>query len=154
MNTAEDILNELNREMVYTSPDTTLKESLKIMVENSIGAMIVKDGEDIIGIWTERDLMRNVLDDSFNLETTIIKEFMTTSLHTTPHDSSFYQLYDIFLGKRFRHLLIEKQGNIIGIISMGDVIKANLNKKSKELNELNDIMNLDYYENWKFKKKN
>ena len=154
MNTAEDILNELNREMVCTSPDTTLKESLKIMVEKSIGAMIVKDGEDIIGIWTERDLMRNVLDEGFNLESTSIKTYMTTSLYTAPYDSSFYQLYDIFLGKRFRHMLIEKHGNIIGIISMGDVIKASLNKKSKELNELNDIMNLDYYENWKFKKKN
>ena len=153
MFTAEDILNELNREIVHTGPDTTLKESLKIMVNKRIGAMIIKEGEDITGIWTERDLMRNVIDDAFDLETARIKEYMTTSLHTAPYDSSFYQLYDIFLGKRFRHLLIEKHGKIIGIISMGDVIKANLNKKSKELNDLNELMNLDYYENWKFKKK-
>lgn len=153
MNTAEDILNELNREMVYTGPDTTLKESLKIMVEKSIGSMIIKEGEDITGIWTERDLMRNVLDDACNIETAKIKDYMTTKLHNATYDSSFYQLYDIFLGKRFRHLLIEKHGEIIGIISIGDVIKANLNKKSKELNDLNEIMNLDYYENWKFKKK-
>ena len=154
MNTAEDILNELNREMVYTTPDTTLKESLKVMVENGIGSMIVKDGEDIVGIWTERDLMKNAIDDECNISTSKIKEYMTTTLYTAPYDSSFYKLYDIFLGKRFRHMLIEKHGNIIGIISIGDVIKANLNKKSKELNDLNDIMNLDYYENWKFKKKN
>ncbi len=154
MNTAEDILNELNRDMVYSSPDTTLKEALKIMVEKRIGAMVVKEGDDIKGIWTERDLMRNVLEDSFNLETATLKDHMTTNLHTAPYDSSFYKLYDIFLGKRFRHLLIEKHGQIIGIISMGDVIKANLNKKTKELNDLNSVMKLDYYENWKFKKKN
>jgi len=153
MHTAEDILNELNRDIVYTGPDTTLKESLKKMVGSGIGAIIIKDGEEFIGIWTERDLMRNVLNDSCNLETALIKDYMTNTLHTTPHDSSFYKLYDIFLGKRFRHLLIEKQGKIIGLISIGDVIKADLNKKSKELNDLNEIMNLEYYENWKFKKK-
>lgn len=154
MNTAEDILNQLNREMVYTSPDTTLKESLKIMVDMSIGAMVIKDGDEIKGIWTERDLMRNVIEEGFDLESATLKDYMTTNLHTASYDSSFYKLYDIFLGKRFRHLLIEKHGDIIGIISMGDVIKANLNRKTKELNDLNEVMKLDYYENWKFKKKN
>jgi CBS domain-containing protein len=154
MNTAEDILNELNREMIYTDPDTTLKDALKIMVEKRIGAMVIKEGEEIKGIWTERDLMRNVLEDSFDLDKAALKDYMTTNIHTAPYDSSFYKLYDIFLGKRFRHLLIEKNGKIIGIISIGDVIKANLNRKTRELNDLNKIMKLDYYENWKFKKKN
>ena len=154
MNTAEDILKELNREMVHTGPDTTLKESLRIMVEKGIGAMVIKEGDEIKGIWTERDLMRNVIQESFDLDNATLKDYMTTNIHTAPYNSSFYKLYDIFLGKRFRHLLIEKHGEIIGIISMGDVIKANLNRKTKELNELNEVMNLDYYENWKFKKKN
>jgi CBS domain-containing protein len=153
MNTAEDILNELNREIIHTSPDTTLKDALKIMVEKRIGSIVVKEGEEFKGIWTERDLMRNVLEDSFELEKAKLRDHMTTNIQTAPYDSSFYKLYDIFLGKRFRHLFIEKNSKIIGIISIGDVIKANLNKKSKELNELNKVMKLEYYENWKFKKK-
>ncbi|MDZ7764790.1 MAG: CBS domain-containing protein [Melioribacteraceae bacterium] len=78
---------------------------------------------------------------------------MTKEIKSAPHNSTLYSLLDIFLGKRFRHLLIQKEGEYIGILSMGDVIKANLNEKTKELKALNAIVSWEYYENWKFQKK-
>lgn len=153
MITAETILGEKDFTMISTSSDTLIKDALKVMTENNIGSMLVRNGDNIVGIWTERDLMRNVIDDTCDVNTAKIGDHMTTQLRSAPHDSSIYQLLDIFLGKRFRHLLIEKDGEYIGLLSMGDVIKASLNEKTKELTQLKATVSWEYYENWKFKKK-
>lgn len=153
MFTAEDILNQKDVRMISCTPDTLIKDALKVMVEKKIGSIIVKDGDKVSGIWTERDLMRNVIDKSINLDTALISEHMTKTIRSAQFDSSIYQLLDIFLGKRLRHLLIEKEGKFIGILSMGDVIKASLNEKTKELSELKATVSWEYYEDWKFKKK-
>ncbi|MBU0558876.1 MAG: CBS domain-containing protein [Bacteroidetes bacterium] len=153
MYNAEDILKEKSREMICVSPEVTLAEALAVMLENKIGAILVKENEDIVGIWTERDLMKNVTEDGFHTKTSQIKNFMTKTLFSAPHDVSLFSLLDMFLGKRLRHLLIKKENKYIGLISTGDVIKTSLNEKSRELDELNEKYNWDYYENWKFQKK-
>ena len=60
-----------------------------------------------------------------------------------------YQLMDKFLGRRVRHLLIEEDGEYIGLLSVGDVMKANLQQKNEEFEKLNQMVSLEYYENWK-----
>lgn len=154
MFTAEDIINEKNHDIIFTSPDSTVANALKIMLEEKIGAIAIKDGENYVGIWTERDLMKNVVTEGFFSKTSKIKDFMTTELKTAQFNESVFALQDKMLGKRIRHLFIEKEDQIIGILSTGDIIKCILNDKTKELKELNAIVNFDYYENWKFKKKN
>ena len=57
MKTAEDILKEKNREMVFISPDQTIQEAIRLMTANKIGAVLVKKDDKIVGIWTERDLL-------------------------------------------------------------------------------------------------
>lgn len=154
MYTAEDMLNEKSSsDIIYTSPDATLADALDIMLNKKIGAILVKDNDKFVGIWTERDLMRNVVTEGFFSKTSKIKDYMTTELKTAKHDDSIFFLKDKFLGKRLRHLLIEKDGVFIGILSTGDIIKASLNEKTKELDELHAIVKFDYYEDWKFTKK-
>ena len=154
MYTAEDIINEKSHDIISTSPDSTVAEALKIMLEKKIGAIAIKDGDNIVGIWTERDLMLNVVTEGFFSKTSKIKNVMSTDLKTAQFNESVFSLQDKMLGKRIRHLFIEKEGKIIGILSTGDIIKTILNDKNKELKELNAIVNFDYYENWKFEKKN
>jgi signal-transduction protein with cAMP-binding, CBS, and nucleotidyltransferase domain len=153
MYTAEDIINEKSHDIIATSPDSTVADALKIMLEKKIGAIAIKENENYIGIWTERDLMRNVVTEGFFSKTSKIKDFMSTDLKTAQHNQSVFALQDKMLGERIRHLFIQKEGQIIGILSTGDVIKTILNDKNKELHELNAIVNFDYYENWKFVKK-
>ena len=154
MFTAEKIINEKSHDIVSTSPDSTIADALKIMLEKKIGAIAIKDGEKYVGIWTERDLMKNVVTEGFFSKTSKIKDFMSTELKTAKFDESVFALQDKMLGKRIRHLFILKENKIIGILSTGDIIKWILNDKNKELKELNAIVNFDYYENWKFEKKN
>jgi len=153
MKTAEDILNEKSRDIISVSPDTLVLDALNTMCENKIGSIIVKDKGDIVGIWTERNLMYNTMTDGFDHKTARIGDYMTTRLFSAPHSASVYQLLDIFLGRRLRHLLIEKEKKYIGFLSIGDVVKASLQDKAEELNALQAIFNWEYYEDWKWTKK-
>lgn len=147
---AIDILLEKNQPMISVDIHSTVFDAIKIMNENKIGAILVKNNDEIIGIWTERDLLNNVMIDNFDVRTAKIKDFMSTNLQSARYDSSLYKLYDLFLGKRLRHLLIEKDDEFIGVLSQGDVVKASLNEKSKEIEDLNNILKWEYYENWRF----
>jgi signal-transduction protein with cAMP-binding, CBS, and nucleotidyltransferase domain len=153
MKTAEQILLEKNREMVTVPSGTSIQDALKVMINHNIGSILIKKDTQIVGIWTERDLMRDILTESFNPAKALIDNYMTTGLHTAMSSDSIYKLLDKFLGMRLRHLLIEKDGKIIGIVSMGDVIKTSLIEKTEELKELNTIISWEYYENWGWKGK-
>lgn len=151
MKTAEHIIQEKGGTIISVAPETTIHDALSIMTEHRIGAILVRDGDDIQGIWTERDLMKNTLDSAFDAPTALVKNHMTRNLQTAPHDATIFHLLDNFLGKRIRHLLIEKEGSLIGLISQGDVVKANLVEKTKEVKELTEMVSWDYYENWRWK---
>ncbi|MCZ7601254.1 MAG: CBS domain-containing protein [Melioribacteraceae bacterium] len=153
MYTAEDVLKEKDTEMITTPSDTKIKDAIKKMVDNKIGSILVTENNKIVGIWTERDFLRNSLLESFDINNDTVEKYMTRNITSAPHNASLYSLLDIFLGKRFRHLLIQKKDEYVGLLSMGDVIKANLNEKTKELEALNAIVSWEYYENWRFKKK-
>jgi len=153
MYTAEDILNAKETDIIHTDPESTVADALKIMLEKKIGAMVIKDGDEIVGIWTERDLMQNVVTEGFFSKTCKIKDYMSTDLKKANHDETIFALQDKFLGKRIRHLFIVKEEKVIGILSTGDIIKTSLNEKTKELEDLNAIVKFDYYEDWKFARK-
>jgi CBS domain-containing protein len=149
MKTAEEILKEKgNPPMIGVKPDTTVAEALKVMVEKKIGAILIQDDDDILGIYTERDLLNNIVE-RIDPNITMIKHVMQTQLCTASHDMPIYRLQDQMLGTRCRHLLIAKDNQFIGLLSAGDVTKASLNEKTGELSSVS----WDYYEDWCWKDK-
>lgn len=150
MKTALDIVKNKDKDIITVPENFTIYDALKVMVKNRIGAILVTRDEKIVGVWSERDLMEDTLKEGFDPQKAIIKDYMTTNLFSAPFDDSIYSLLDKFLGKRLRHLLIEKEGEYIGFLSTGDVIKANLMEKTRELKELNAIVSWEYYENWRW----
>ena len=152
MKTAEDILKNKGFDMISISEDARLSDALDVMNKNRLGAILVKRDENVVGIWTERDLMKNCLGDSFDPHANRIGDFMTTDLLSAKYNENLYQLLDKFLGQRIRHLLIEKDGEYIGILSSGDVIRATLHEKDEELKEAKAIASWEYYENWKWER--
>ena len=149
MKTAEDILNEKDRSIISVQQNATVYDALKLMVKNNIGAIVVKDNDDVVGIYTERDLMRETAEKRLVPETAMIKDHMITDLYSAPFDEPIYLLLDKILGKRTRHILVEKEDKYIGILSAGDVTKACLNERTKEM----ESISWDYYENWRWKPK-
>ena len=150
MKRAEEILREKKSYLLSVSKDTTVKEALELMTEAGIGAILVKEGDEYVGIWTERDLMRNILLDDFDMNTSKVSQYMSTNLKYCEHTATSLQLQDKFLGMRIRHLLVQKEGKCIGMISTGDVMKTMLNTKERELKSLNAMVSWEYYENWRW----
>ncbi len=151
MKTANDMIQEKGSEILCVPEGTTVLEALKQMNAHKVGAiMVTRDGKPV-GIWTERDLMRNTLDAAFDPKTVRIDDYMTRDLIFAPNTDTVYNLMDKFLGLRVRHLLIEKDGKTIGMVSSGDVMKASIQEKDGELKQLNSMVGWDYYENWRWK---
>jgi len=150
MKTANDMIQEKGSEILCVPEGATVLEALKQMNAHKVGAiMVTRDGKPV-GIWTERDLMRNTLDTGFDPETVRIEDYMTRNLIFAPHTDTVYNLMDKFLGLRVRHLLIEKDGKTVGMVSSGDVMKASIQEKDGELKQLNSMVGWDYYENWRW----
>ena len=95
--------------------------------------------------------MKNTVNPNFNPKTAKIKDHMTKALISTPYNATVYNLQDKFVGKRLRHLIVEREGEFIGILSAGDVMRATLEEKDNELQELNAKVSWDYYEDWRWK---
>ena len=149
MKTAEDIIKDKHRDIVYISWDQTVRQACRKMVDNKIGAILVKKDDEFVGIWSERDLLRNITAEGFDPNTTKVGDYMTSPLRTASHRTHIYKLEEMFLGLFLRHILIEKDGEYIGMLSIGDVLRAGLLEKDRQFKEINDFVSWDYYENWK-----
>ena len=149
MKTAEDIIKDKHREIVFISWDQTVDQACRKMVDNKIGAILVKKEGEFVGIWSERDLLRNITSEGFDPKKAKVGDYMTSPLRTARHSTRIYKLEEMFLGLFLRHLLIEKEGEFIGMLSIGDVLRAGLLEKDQQFKEISDFVSWDYYENWK-----
>jgi CBS domain-containing protein len=130
MKTADDLMKGKPKGLISVSPESTVQEALRIMVERNIGAILVEKDGEILGIWSERDFMRNSLQAGFDITAARVGDYMTTALHSAPRDTPLIKLQEMFLGLFIRHVLLEKD---------------------EQLRELNTMASWEYYENWKWK---
>jgi signal-transduction protein with cAMP-binding, CBS, and nucleotidyltransferase domain len=150
MKTAEDIVKEKNKDIVSISYDQTIHQAARIMIENKIGAILVTKNDEYVGIWSEKDLLRHITDPGFDPEIAKIGDYMSSPVRSAPHDAAIHKLEEMFLGLFVRHLLVEKEGAYIGLISIGDVTRASLLEKEQKFKKLNAFVSWEYYENWKW----
>lgn len=147
--TAEDILEDIGHEPLIVSSETTVHEAVRLMLGKGSNAVLIAKEGNYIGIWTERDLMKNVILDGFDPKTTKVSEHMSFPLKAAHHTDDLFELIAKFLGYHTRHLLIEKEGKYIGVLYAKDVIRAGFAARSKQLDELDEMVSLEFYENWK-----
>lgn len=153
MKTAEDIVREKGSEVVSVTKTQTVAEAIELMNTHRVGAILVREGGDMVGIWTERDYLRNSSDPSFDPRSAKVAERMSSPLRFARHDATLTQLEEMILGLYVRHLPVEKDGQFIGMVSVGDVLRANLLEKDRQIKELNSIASWQYYENWGWDRK-
>ena len=150
MKTAADILANKQKSLITIDSDQTIAEALNVMKDNRVGSMLVtdKDTKKIVGIWTERDLMEDVLIDGFDPRTAIIGDYMTTNLHSAAHDSSLKEVKETMISLFIRHLLITKDNRYVGILSVGDIVRASLIAQDEQIRKLRSHTSWNYYETW------
>ena len=153
MITAEDILKEKTRQLVTVPVDAFIHEAVEKMAAHRIGVILVKAKDQIVGIWSERDFLHNMLEPGFDPKTARISDYMTTDLKTAPFDTPIVKLEEMFLGLFIRHILITKNDDYLGLLSIGDVIRSILLEKDREIKALHAKSSWEFYENWGWHRK-
>ena len=134
MTRLEDFLKQnKNRQICTISKDQSVMQALILMSEKNIGAIIIVDKKDFpIGIFSERDYARKIILKGKSSKDTLLDEVMTKELITVTRDYKIDQCMEIMNEKRIRHLPVLENKKIIGMISIGDVLKIMI-KEQKEL---------------------
>ena len=134
MTRIEDFLKQNKNRQIWTiSKDQSVRQALVLMSEKNIGAIIIVDNNNFpIGIFSERDYARKIILKGKSSRDTLLDEVMTKELITVTRDYKIDQCMEIMIEKKIRHLPVLEDKKIIGIISIGDLLKIMI-KEQKEL---------------------
>jgi CBS domain-containing protein len=140
MRTVKDILRAKGSKVHSISPDATVYEALKRMAKKDVGAMVVFEGNDLIGLISERDYSRKtILKGRFSKETAV-REIMTTEVITVHPDDDIEECMELFTDKHVRHLPVIEKGKVVGIVSIGDIVKSIIDYKEFIIEELENYI--------------
>jgi CBS domain-containing protein len=140
MSLVKDILLQKGQQVWYVTPATTLRDALKLMAAKNIGAVIVLDGHDVVGILSERDYARKVITaESISLDDPV-RSLMTSPVFYVTAENTVDECMNLMTTKHFRHLPVIADSDVIGLISIGDVVKQILSEKEREIESLEDYI--------------
>jgi CBS domain-containing protein len=140
MATARELLNRKGRRIFSVPPTATAHDSAKVMCENGIGAVLVLDGDTLVGIFTERDALRRVVVPGHDPRTTSVSDVMTKAMVTCVPDTSLDECGAIMTTRRIRHLPVVDETGLHGLVSIGDLLATRVAEQEDTIKFLNDYM--------------
>ena len=136
MDTIRQILDKKGNDVYSVAPDATVFDALTLMANKNIGAVLVKDGDKLVGILSERDYARKVaLKGKWSREV-LVKEIMSSEVICVDPDQTIENVKAIMINKRIRHLPIMQEKKLVGIVSIGDIVNAVLDEKTFMIDQL------------------
>jgi len=136
MKTVRDMLRQKGPEVWSVPPDATVYEALERMEEKNVGALLVCRGEEIFGIFSERDYSRKMILKGRTSRETPVREIMTRQVIFVGPDQSVEECMALMTDRRVRHLLVMEDERCAGIVSIGDVVKAVISEKQFVIEQL------------------
>ncbi|MBM4265994.1 MAG: CBS domain-containing protein [Deltaproteobacteria bacterium] len=136
MKTVQDLLQAKGREVWSVAPDQSVFEALELMAEKGIGAVLVLERRRVIGILSERDYARQVILKGKASKDTAVREIMTAHLVTVGPERSVEECMAIMTQRRVRHLPVMVGDDLLGLLSIGDVVKAVISEKEDHIEQL------------------
>jgi IMP dehydrogenase len=131
------ILKDKGREVWSVNPDTSVYDAVHLMAEKEIGALTVMDGSKLVGIVSERDYARQIILKGRSSETTQVSAIMTTKVvHATPEQKTT-ECLSLMTEHRIRHLPVLEESAVVGIVSMGDLVRSIIAEQDSTINDLN-----------------
>jgi CBS domain-containing protein len=140
MNQLSEILEEKTGDVLTIDADATVFEAVKQMVEANVGSLLVTVDGEISGIVTERDYLRRVTLEGRIDKETAVREIMTTPLVVVTPQTSVDECMAVMTDRRIRHLPVVQSGKVVGIVSIGDVVKFKSKQQSFEIQHLTDYI--------------
>jgi CBS domain-containing protein len=124
MITVKEILDQKGHMAWTISPEAKVLEALDLMAKKGLGALIVIDNDDVVGILSERDYARKIILMGRQSQDTPVRDIMTREVYGVHYDTTAEECMALMTDKHIRHLPVCKEGKLAGVISIGDVVKA------------------------------
>ncbi len=140
MKTVREVLNGKGREVLSVGPDSTVYDAVELMADRNIGALLVLEGERVLGIVTERDYARQVILKGKASKDTPVRDIMTQRVVFIRLEQSVDDCMAVMTDKRCRHLPVLEDGKLAGILSIGDVVKAVISDKQFIIEQLENYI--------------
>jgi len=136
MKTVGDVIRKKGSQVWSVTPSTTVYDTLKLMAEKEIGAVVVLDGGQPVGIFSERDYARQVTLKGRTSKDTPVQEVMVSRIVFVRPEQSIEDCMALMTGKHVRHLPVLQQGALAGMLSIGDIVKEMISEKEFIIEQL------------------
>jgi len=121
-------------------PERTVYEAISMMAEKSVGPIVVLSGEQLVGIISERDYARKVILKGKLSKQTLVSEIMSSPVTTVEPERTADECMRLMTEKRIRHLPVMDQGKLVGVVSIGDLVKAIVSVQAETIQYLSDYI--------------
>jgi CBS domain-containing protein len=142
--TVEEILQQKGRDVWTISPKATVMEALKLMAEKKIGALVVVHDDQVVGIISERDYARKIVLRGKSSVNTPVKEIMTDKVYYVGPKTTTQECMVLVTQQSIRHLPVLENGKLVGLISIGDVVKSIIDEQETTIAQLSNYITGKY----------
>jgi len=136
MKLVQHLLDRKGTELISIVRDASVFDAIKLMADRGVGSLLVMDGRKLIGIVTERDYARKVIIKGRSSESTEVGEIMSTDLVTATSQQTVDECMNVMTDRRIRHLPVVDEGEVIGLISIGDLVQAIISDQQEAISQL------------------
>jgi CBS domain-containing protein len=140
MLSVRQMLSEKGSVVVSITPNTSVFDALKVMSENNIGAVLVMEDEELLGIFSERDYARKVILAGRSSKTTEVKELMTSKVYCIDPSRTIQDVMELMNDHRFRHVPVMENEKVIGVLSSGDVMRGVVAEQKNTIDSLESYL--------------
>jgi CBS domain-containing protein len=140
MKRVDEILREKAPGILSVSPEATVFVALELMAQKNVGALLVMDGDQLAGIFSERDYARKVVLEGKTSKETPVREIMTAKVVCAKLGQSIEDCMALMTDKHCRHLPVIDSNKVVGVISIGDVVKALLSEQTFVISQLENYI--------------
>jgi CBS domain-containing protein len=140
MTAVSDILEQKGREVLEIDADVTVLDAVRRMDEANVGSLLVTEGGRVVGIFTERDYLRRVALERRDDESTAVRAVMSSPLVVVTPDTPIDECMAIMTDRRIRHLPVVSGDEVVGLLSIGDLVKHQSEQQSFEIKYLTDYI--------------
>lgn len=136
MKTVREMLLKKGNKIYSISPNQKIFEALQLMAQREVGALLVLDGESLVGIISERDYARKVALEGKSSRKCLVSEIMSSKVVYVEVDTPTDECMALMINKKVRHLPVYEKGKLVGVISIGDVVNAIIDEREFEIDQL------------------
>ena len=140
MKTISQLVKEKGQNIWWTNPDSKVYDALALMAEKDVGALLVVDSEKLVGIFSERDYARKVILKNKSSKNIAVSEIMSSAVISIPPNIDCEQALALMTVKHVRHLPVLENGKIVGVVSIGDLVKVVIDYEKQVNKALNQYI--------------